>query len=51
MRYRLLTGACSLGVEQFMKSKEIVQTELPLKIVLRITDGEYGNSEIKRLFG
>lgn len=49
--YRLLTGACSFGVAQFMKEKNITAEELPLKEVIRITDGYYGNNKMKELFG
>ena len=48
--YRLITGACSFGVSEFMKDKNITDTELPLSKVIEITDGYYGGSKIKELF-
>jgi len=48
--YRLITGACSFGVAQFMKDKNITATEMPLSKVIEITNGYYGGSKIKELF-
>jgi len=47
--YRLLTGACKMGVSQFMESNKITVAELPLEKVLEITSGAYGGSRIREL--
>ena len=48
--YRLLTGACSSGVKNFMSNKNITKDELPLSEVLYITRNEYGGGKINELF-
>jgi len=48
--YRLLTGACSFGVQNFMKDNNIKEDELPLDKVIEITKGYYGGSRLFELF-
>ena len=48
--YRLLTGACSLGCENFRKENNIKETEISLERVLEITKGNYGNEKMLELF-
>ena len=49
--YRLLTGACSMGVAEFMKEMNIDVDELPLSEVLQITKGRFGYDKIVELLG
>jgi len=44
--YRLLTGACRLGVEKFLAEHNIEADELPLDEVLELTEGEYGHDRL-----
>ena len=48
--YRLLTGACSVGVNGFLKEKGIKKTKLSINKVLEITKGHYGGDKIYNLF-
>ena len=48
--YRLLTGACREGVDNFRKNKGIKETKLPLNKVLKITANKYGGNKIAELF-
>jgi len=50
--YRLLTGACSEGVETFIEQNGIDASLecLPLNKVIEITRGAYGGSRIAELF-
>ena len=47
--YRLLTGACRMGVKNFMDSNKITSNELPIKKVVKITRGHYGHEKLKEL--
>ena len=49
--YRLITGACAMGVKMFMKEKNITDTVLPLSEVLNITKGHYGGGRMREIFG
>jgi uncharacterized membrane protein YcgQ (UPF0703/DUF1980 family) len=48
--YRLLTGACSLGVNNFLQDNNLAVSELPLADVLKITEGHFGHSRLTELF-
>ena len=48
--YRLLTGACSVGVQNFIEENNIKESELPLNKVIEITKGYWGNSKLLELF-
>jgi len=48
--YRLLTGACEFGVNQFCKDNNISDDELPLDKVLKIIKGHYGSEKMYDLF-
>ena len=48
--YRLLTGACSAGVQEFKKQHRITADKLPLKEVLELTKDSYGGKKLQELF-
>ena len=48
--YRLLTGACQLGCEEFVKSKNIKGKFISLEKALKITKGKYGHDNFAQLF-
>jgi len=48
--YRLLTGACLTGVQNFLDGNNIKVDELPLTEVMKITEGQYGYEKIIELF-
>ena len=48
--YRLLTGACKLGVENFCTQMNITEDELHIEEVLKITKGAYGHHEFLKHF-
>jgi hypothetical protein len=49
--FRLLTGACSFGVEQFLKEHDLHDKDtLSISDTLRITKGAYGGSVVAEYF-
>ena len=48
--YRLITGACRLGVRQFKEMHNIIERELPINKVIKIIKGEYGSREFTEIF-
>jgi hypothetical protein len=49
--YRLLTGACSIGVQEFLDERGLQEKDtLPLSEVSKITKGHYGSEVISDLF-
>jgi hypothetical protein len=50
--YRVVTGACSLGVKDFVKTKGI-STDGMFKIgeIIKLTEGSYGSDKFKSFFG
>ncbi len=48
--YRLLTGACQLGVEQFCKENRIDSDSIELDRMIELTKNSYGSEKIKELF-
>jgi len=49
--YRLITGACAMGIKMFMQEKNITDKELPLEQVLKITKCRYGWDRMSEIFG
>jgi len=49
--YRLLTGACKLGVNKFIEDNEIATDRLSIEEVLELTKDAYGGETIRELFG
>ena len=50
LAYRVITGACSSGTRDFVKSTEI-PNELDVKTAMAITKGRYGNEQFREFFG
>ena len=49
--YRLLTGACREGINQFLKSKKKTRVgKLSISQVLLLTKGYYGHEKMVELF-
>ena len=48
--YRLITGACAFGCQQFLKEKGITETEKPLNEVLDLVKDAYGGERFRKLF-
>jgi hypothetical protein len=51
-QYRLLTGACSMGVDKFIKQNEkfIKNDQMKLDDMIKMTKNHYGHSRIVELF-
>ncbi len=49
--YRLLTGACQMGCNNFMEENNITADELPIEKVLELTKGYYGHDRFVELLG
>ena len=51
-QYRLLTGACSMGVDKFIKQNEkfIKNDQMKLDDMIKMTENHYGHSRIVELF-
>ena len=47
--YRLLTGACQMGVNNFCSELNIIEDEISVQKALEITKGRYGYETFKRL--
>jgi hypothetical protein len=47
--YRAITGACELGVKNFVESRKIPKT-LTVKKVVELSKGQYGNEKFSRFF-
>jgi len=47
--YRMLTGACGAGVDDFRERKNIEATELSIDEVISLTKGEFGHDKIVKL--
>jgi len=49
--YRVITGACSFGVKDFVKNKLVkVEKEYNIETIIEKTIGCYGNEEFKNYF-
>jgi len=48
--YRVLTGACSFGVKDFVKKNEIKKKSYKIKEIAKLTEGSYGNKEFISYF-
>lgn len=48
--YRVITGACSFGVKDFIKSNNIQKKEISIQEVIKLTEGSYGASEFSNFF-
>ena len=49
--YRTITGACSLGTENFIENfKDSIKPQMTLKEVIKITKGHYGSETFREFF-
>ena len=49
--YRTITGACSLGTENFIEnSKDKLKSKMSLSEVINVTEGQYGHNSFKEFF-
>ena len=49
--YRTITGACSLGTENFIEnSKDKLKPQMSLREVITVTEGQYGHNSFKEFF-
>jgi len=49
--YRLLTGACRLGVDRFMVLNNITDDKLPIDKAKKLVEGHYGYAKFMELLG
>ena len=49
-QFRLLTGACKAGCENFLEENNLSETEYSLDKALSLLEGKFGWSRIKELF-
>jgi len=45
--YRCITGACALGVKNFIESKGLKKKEYKVSEIIELTDGAFGGAEFK----
>ena len=48
--YRIITGACRQGTENFLNSLKETKEEYTVKEIIDITDNQYGSETFKRFF-
>lgn len=48
--YRVITGACQQGTEQFLSSLGKLKTEYTIREAIKLTEGQYGASNFKEFF-
>ena len=48
--YRIITGACEYGVKRFVESQTKTKKKYRVSEIIEITDGQYGNDELRRFF-
>jgi hypothetical protein len=48
--YRTITGACSHGVSDFIKTNNIKRKKYSIKEIINITDGNYGSKDLVNFF-
>ena len=48
--YRVITGACSAGTEQFLSTLREKKEKYTIAEAIQLTDGQYGNTAFKRFF-
>jgi len=45
--YRVITGACQAGTEQFLLTHKIKERDYTLKEIIELTEGQYGSETLK----
>ena len=48
--YRVITGSCGFGVSEFVSQLEETKDSYTIEEILKLTDGEYGNSRFREFF-
>ncbi|TXG86461.1 MAG: hypothetical protein E6R13_00385 [Spirochaetes bacterium] len=48
--YRVITGACSFGTKDFVKTNGIEEKNYSINEIIKLTEGYYGNETFKRFF-
>jgi Leucine-rich repeat (LRR) protein len=48
--YRVITGACQFGVKEFLQRKAINKKKFSIQEIIKLTNGEYGNTDFKQFF-
>ena len=48
--YRVITGACELGVRRFVNQHGKLKAKYTVSEVIKITKGQYGNREYEKFF-
>ena len=48
--YRVITGACSFGTKDFVKTNNIEEKDYSIKEIIELTEGYYGNEIFKNFF-
>ena len=48
--YRVITGACSFGTKDFVKTNNIEEKDYSIKEIIKLTEGYYGNERFKNFF-
>ena len=48
--YRVITGACSFGVKDFIQNSNIESKDYSIKQMIELTQGKYGNETFKAFF-
>ena len=48
--YRIITGACKAGTEQFLQSLGELKDEYTVQEIIELTKGQYGSETLKKFF-
>ena len=48
--YRVVTGACSFGTKDFVKTNNIEERNYSIKEIIKLTEGQFGNERFKNFF-
>lgn len=49
--YRVITGACEAGTRYFMENLKSIPKVITPEVVIKLTEGQYGNETYKEFFG
>ena len=48
--YRLITGSCKFGVNQFLQAQELLKDNYSVKEIIELTEDQYGGNKFKNFF-
>ena len=48
--YRVITGACQYGIEEFIESRQLSKESYSIKEIITLTEGAYGHGAFKEFF-